>query len=142
MGVTVGINALSIKSGHQGFAVAAFPDVCKTPSPGGPVPIPYPNLVGPGQPQTVASKTAAIAGKTLTTKSTISRSTGDEAGTLKGRVSMSTSDKMARSQFLRNQMHSLHGQLWGLPGGNPNHWHKLVDQYVIATAELYKILSE
>jgi len=140
MGVTIGMNALSIKSGHQGFAVAAFPDVCKTPSPGGPVPIPYPNLVGPGQQQTAGSK-VHIAGKTLaTTSSTLSRSTGDEAGTLKGMVSMN--EKMARTQFLRNQLQSLHGQLWSLPGGNPNQWHKLVDQYVIATAELYKTLSE
>ena len=31
-------------SGHQGSALSAFPDVCKTPGPGGPVPIPYPNI--------------------------------------------------------------------------------------------------
>jgi hypothetical protein len=129
------------KSGHLGAAVTAFPDVCKTPSPGAPVPIPYPNLLGPGQQQTAGSKAAA--GKTLVTGGTIFSSIkGNEPGTLKEVVSMSTGDKMARSQFLRNQMHSLHGQLWGLPGGNPNQWHKLVDQYVIATAELYKTLSE
>ncbi|MGD9902016.1 MAG: hypothetical protein AB7U83_01000 [Vicinamibacterales bacterium] len=27
-----------------GNLIAAFPDVCKAPSPGGPVPLPYPNL--------------------------------------------------------------------------------------------------
>jgi hypothetical protein len=140
MPVTVGVNQLSVvhKSSHQGVAVPGFPDVCKTPSPGGPVPIPYPNLVGPGQQQTAGSK-AALAGKTLATASTLSRSTGDEAGT-KGMVSMN--EKMGRTQFLRNQLNSFHGQLWSLPGGNPNQWHKLVDQYVIATAELYKTLSE
>lgn len=30
---------------RNGKSVAAFPDVCKTPSPGGPVPVPYPNVV-------------------------------------------------------------------------------------------------
>jgi len=48
MSVTVGANRQSVvhKSSYQGSSVAAFPDVCKTPSPGGPVPIPYPNLGG------------------------------------------------------------------------------------------------
>ena len=139
MGATVVVNAMSVKSGHQGVAVTAFPDVCKTPSPGGPVPIPYPNLVGPGQ-QTAGSKAAAA--KITGTGGAFSSIRGNEPGTLKDVASMSTADKMARSQFLRTQMHSLHGQIWGLPGGNPNHWHKLLDQYVIATAELYKTLSE
>ena len=140
MGVSVGVNALSVKSGHQGVAVREFPDVCKAPSPGGPVPIPYPNLLGPGHQQTAGSKAAA--GKTLATGGSFSSIRGNEPGTLKEVVSMSTGDKMARSQFLRNQMHGLHGQLWSLPGGNPNQWHKLLDQYVILTAELYKTLSE
>ena len=142
MSVTVGANRQSVvhKSSYQGSSVAAFPDVCKTPSPGGPVPIPYPNLGIPGQQQAGGSK--ATAGKTLATGGTLSSSRGNEPGTLKEVVSMSTGDKMARSQFLRNQMHGLHGQLWSLPGGNPNQWHKLLDQYVILTAELYKTLSE
>jgi hypothetical protein len=29
-----------------------------------------------------------------------------------------------------------------LPGGNPNRWHELVDNYVIATAQLYIALTE
>lgn len=45
MPVTINVNNLSLvhkKSG--GIANATLPDVCKTPSPGGPVPIPYPNV--------------------------------------------------------------------------------------------------
>jgi hypothetical protein len=30
-------------STKQGAAVLAFPDVCKTPTPAGPIPVPYPN---------------------------------------------------------------------------------------------------
>ena len=37
-------------SGHQGSALSAFPDVCKTPGPGGPVPIPYPNIAKAANP--------------------------------------------------------------------------------------------
>ena len=45
MGVTVGINKCSLShKGANGIAAATIPDVCKTPSPGGPVPVPYPNI--------------------------------------------------------------------------------------------------
>ena len=33
-----------VKKDWKGTLVVAFPDVCKTPSPGGPVPIPYPSI--------------------------------------------------------------------------------------------------
>src|SRR5688500_12879790 len=63
----------STKSGN---AIAVFPDVCKTPSPGGPVPIPYPNLATTGQAKT-AVKTATLG----LTPSAQKVSTGDVAGT-------------------------------------------------------------
>lgn len=112
MGVTT--MKMTVASTHNGQSVAGFPDVCKTPSPGGPVPIPYPNLAS-AEPQTAGSKAPA------------------------GRV---VSDKTLRSHLLRDHLQSLHMQIWSLPGGNPNRWHKLLDDYVIATAELYKTLSE
>lgn len=141
MPVTVGSNQLSVvhKSSHPGASVLAFPDVCKTPTPGGPVPIPYPNLVGPGQPNTTGSKapptqqhTALIGG------SSFSRSVGDEAGSAMGTVT----HKLMRGQQLRGQLQMLHLQIANLPSGNPTRWHKLLDDYVILTAELYKTLSE
>ena len=43
--VTVNINGLSvIHQGSDGIATATAPDVCLTPSPSGPIPIPYPNI--------------------------------------------------------------------------------------------------
>ena len=33
-----------VHKGSNGISTATIPDVCKTPSPGGPVPIPYPNI--------------------------------------------------------------------------------------------------
>ena len=44
MGVTVGVNKLSVVHKDSGGVTIAFPDVCKTPSPAGPIPIPYPNI--------------------------------------------------------------------------------------------------
>lgn len=44
MPVTVGVNNLSVVHKGSGGVTIAFPDVCKTPSPAGPIPIPYPNI--------------------------------------------------------------------------------------------------
>ena len=44
MGVTVGVNNLSVVHKGSNGVTIAFPDVCKTPSPAGPIPIPYPNI--------------------------------------------------------------------------------------------------
>jgi len=65
------------KKKNAGISIA-FPDVCKTPSPGGPVPIPYPNI-------SIASsnlKTASVKIKKF--KSEFTKTSGDEAGTMKG----------------------------------------------------------
>ncbi|MGB1013588.1 MAG: DUF4150 domain-containing protein [Nannocystaceae bacterium] len=83
--VTVKVNGLSqVHKSSMGVARATIPDVCKTPSPGGPVPIPYPNIAmstslkkGTKKVKT-DGKMAAIKG------SEYSRSNGDEAGTAGG----------------------------------------------------------
>jgi hypothetical protein len=41
---TVGVNQMSVVHKSSNGITIAFPDVCKTPSPGGPIPIPYPNI--------------------------------------------------------------------------------------------------
>ncbi len=74
----------STKQGGQCFA---FPDTCKTPSPGGPVPVPYPNF---GMVQQVSQESTKVkfAGKgVVTKKSKMNRSQGDEAGSAGGVVS-------------------------------------------------------
>jgi len=67
----------------------AFPDACKTPSPAGPVPIPYPNIAMLNQASgsTVSSKVKIMGKKAATEKTEISMSSGDEAGTVGGVVS-------------------------------------------------------
>lgn len=76
----------------QGGQCNAFPDVCKTPSPGGPVPVPYPNiaLLNNARGSSCSSKVRVNNKKVITKKSVIKNSTGDEAGTLKGVVSQTT----------------------------------------------------
>ena len=44
MGQTTFANMRGIAHKGSGGMSPVFPDVCKTPSPGGPIPIPYPNI--------------------------------------------------------------------------------------------------
>jgi hypothetical protein len=70
-----------------GGQCAGFPDVCKTPAPPAPfAPIPYPNMAMPNQASgSTVSKKVKIANKEVcTTKTEISMSSGDEAGTAGG----------------------------------------------------------
>jgi hypothetical protein len=43
-GVLVFANLLSVVHKTSGGITSVFPDVCLTPSPGSPIPIPYPNI--------------------------------------------------------------------------------------------------
>jgi len=74
----------SCKKGGQ---AAAFPDVCKTPSPAGPVPIPYPNMAMVAQASKTAKKVKITGKPACTIKSEVPRSMGDEAGMPGGVVS-------------------------------------------------------
>jgi len=96
MPVTVNINNLSlIHKQSTGFSAASLPDVCKTPSPGGPVPLPYPNVAlatdlakGTTTVKADGGNMCAIYG------SEFAKSTGDEPGTAGG-VASSTFIKEA-----------------------------------------------
>jgi hypothetical protein len=88
MAVTIKVNGTShtlVHKGSSGVSTATVPDVCKTPSPGGPVPIPYPNI---SQSSTLANGTTTVkadGGMMIAIKgSEFSASNGDNAGTLGG----------------------------------------------------------
>jgi len=86
MGVTVGVNKLSVVHKDSGGITSAFPDVCKTPSPAGPVPIPYPNIAKSSD-TADGSQSVTCDGNPICLKdSNFSTSTGDEAGTAGGGV--------------------------------------------------------
>lgn len=60
MPVTVKVNGVAnslVHKGSNGISIATIPDVCKTPSPGGPIPIPYPNI---SQSATLAKGTTTV----------------------------------------------------------------------------------
>ena len=84
---------------NGGGQCMAFPDVCKTPAPPAPfVPIPYPNIgmCNQAKGSTCSSKVKIMNKKTCTKKTEISKTMGDEAGTLKGLVSGTNMDKCTR----------------------------------------------
>lgn len=82
--------------GSNGVSIV-FPDVCKTPTPGGPVPIPYPNI-GKSSDTSKGPKSVKTDGQMPMVKGAqYSRSTGDEPGTLKGVVS---NDQMGVCEFM------------------------------------------
>lgn len=66
-----------------------FPDACKTPTPGGPVPMPYPNtaMLTQADGGTCSSKVKILGKNTATKITEITMSSGDEAGTVGGVVS-------------------------------------------------------
>ena len=88
MPVTVKVNGVCqslVHKGSNGVSIATIPDVCKTPSPGGPVPIPYPNI---SQSMTLAKGTTSVKadhGMMIAIKgSEFSLSNGDNAGVAGG----------------------------------------------------------
>ncbi len=86
MGSTTYANGRGIAHQGSGGMSVVFPDVCKTPSPGGPVPIPYPNI-GKSSDTSKGPKTVKVDGKMPMVKSAKYKLTsGDEAGTAGGGV--------------------------------------------------------
>lgn len=79
------VNKLGLTyKGSVGVSTATLPDVCKTPTPGGPVPIPYPNFADKSSLKK-GTKTVKAKGKMIAVKgSEYSMSFGDEPGTAGG----------------------------------------------------------
>ena len=86
MPVTVGVNNLTVIHQSSNGISMAFPDVCKTPSPAGPIPIPYPNIAMSSD-TAQGSQTVKCDGNPICLKdSNFKMSTGDEAGSAGGGV--------------------------------------------------------
>ncbi len=89
MPLTININNLTLcHKGSNGITTATIPDVCKTPTPGGPVPIPYPNIAMSSDLMKGTTTVKADGGMMCANfGSEFFKSTGDEPGTLGGVVS-------------------------------------------------------
>ena len=93
MPVTVGVNMMSVvHAGSNGVSIA-FPDVCKTPTPAGPVPIPYPNIAKSSDTASGSKKVTCDGESVCLKDSNFSTSSGDEAGTAGGVASNKTKGK-------------------------------------------------
>lgn len=86
MSVTVGVNKLSVVHKSSNGVTIAFPDVCKTPSPGGPIPIPYPNIAKSSDTAKGTKKVKCDGNSVCVKDSNFRMSTGDEGGTAGGGV--------------------------------------------------------
>ena len=87
MAQTVFANGRGVDHKGSGGLSPVFPDVCKTPTPAGPVPIPYPNI-GMSTNTTKGPKKVKVDGKMPMAKGAkYSMTTGDEAGTAGGVIS-------------------------------------------------------
>ncbi|HEU4645331.1 MAG TPA: PAAR-like domain-containing protein [Burkholderiales bacterium] len=97
-GSTVAMDTVTTKDsgGTQSFG----PNVAKTPSPGAPVPIPYPNMggVNPDMEKKPVQSSKQVP---LKNGSQFKQSTGDEAGTIKGVVSDNDKNITQRSATVK-----------------------------------------
>lgn len=90
MGATVNVNFRTVVHAGSGGIATAFPDVCKTPSPAGPIPIPYPNIAKSGDTAQGSKKVKIDGNPIMLDGSNFSTSTGDEAGSAGGGVVSNT----------------------------------------------------
>jgi hypothetical protein len=101
MGLTVKVNGSDNGLVHKGsnhMAKCTAPDVCKTPSPGGPVPIPYPVIISKSSDLANGTTTVKADGEMAAIKDCeYSTCNGDEAGTAGGVVS---STNMKEAKFI------------------------------------------
>jgi hypothetical protein len=90
---TVNVNMRTVVHASSNGIGTAFPDVCKTPSPAGPIPIPYPNIAMSSDTSQGSKEVKADGNPVMLQGSVFSTSTGDEAGSAGGVVSSCTKGK-------------------------------------------------
>ena len=87
MPATVVVNSRTVVHQSSNGIATAFPDVCKTPSAAGPIPIPYPNIAQSSDTADGSKKVQADGCPVMLQGSNFSQSTGDEPGSAGGVVS-------------------------------------------------------
>ncbi|OGF13737.1 MAG: hypothetical protein A2W00_03685 [Candidatus Eisenbacteria bacterium RBG_16_71_46] len=90
MPATLNVNFLTVVHAGSSGMVVGFPDVCLTPSPAGPIPIPYPNIAQSAD-TSQGSQTVTVDGNPIMLKDSVfATSSGDEAGSAGGGVVSAT----------------------------------------------------
>ncbi len=93
MPVTVGVNQMSVVHKSSTGITPCFPDVCKTPTPAGPVPIPYPNIAMSSDTDKGTKKVKCDGNPVCVKDSNFKMSTGDEPGSVGGVISSKVKGK-------------------------------------------------
>lgn len=84
MAQSVFANCRGVAHGDSNGMSIAFPDVCLTPSPAGPMPIPYPNIAKSSDVSGGPTSVKVDGAMPATKDAQYSKSTGDEAGSAGG----------------------------------------------------------
>jgi len=84
---TVFANSRGVAHKGSGGQSPIFPDVCKTPTPAGPVPIPYPNIGMSSNTSSGPTSVKCDGQMPMTKEAKYMMSTGDEAGAAMGVMS-------------------------------------------------------
>jgi hypothetical protein len=87
MASTVFANGRGIAHASSNGMSTVFPDVCKTPTPAGPVPIPYPNIAKSSDTAQGPTTVKVDGAMPMVKGATYTMSTGDEAGSAGGLLS-------------------------------------------------------
>jgi hypothetical protein len=87
MGQTTFANARGIAHKGSGGMSIAFPDVCKVPTPAGPIPIPFPNIARASDTSEGPDSVTCDGKMPMVKGAKYSKSMGDEAGTAGGVIS-------------------------------------------------------
>jgi len=87
MSCSVYANMRGVCHAGSGGTSPIFPDVCKTPTPAGPVPIPYPNIGKAADTSSGPSSVTVDGQMPMTQDAKYSMSSGDEAGSATGVIS-------------------------------------------------------
>jgi hypothetical protein len=87
MPCTVFVNGRGVVHQGSGGMSTVLPDVCQTPSPAGPVPIPYPNIGQAANTSGGPSTVTTDGSMPMTKDAKYSMSSGDEAGSAGGVMS-------------------------------------------------------
>lgn len=84
---TVNVNNKTVVHAGSGGMSTATPDTCKTPTPGGPQPMPYPNLAQSSDASQVTTSVKIDGNGVMVKDSTFAQSSGDEPGSAMGIMS-------------------------------------------------------
>jgi hypothetical protein len=86
MPCTIFVNGRGVVHETSGGLSTVFPDVCLTPTPGGPVPIPYPNLGKAADTSAGPASVTCDGGMPMVKGAKYQLTSGDEAGSAGGGV--------------------------------------------------------